>query len=178
MLFQAVLTTAGPHTLDVSRAPCAVLSENPPQSPGICPGPSIPPTISVSSPLMEQFPPNDNLEQLFRVFPHTHFFSSKATVFFTNLAFALFPIRASSLYNCTDLHDRIVSGCPSSPSVLTYIHRCPPHLPDGIEGQGRKNNWNNPLDLLCALFNIHLEAMDNFGHSPDHALWISSHHIS
>lgn len=52
-------------------------------------------------------------------------------------------------------------AAPAHPSVLMYLQRCPPHLPDGVEGQRRENNWNNPLDLLNSLFNIHLEVMDN-----------------
>lgn len=39
---------------------------------------------------------------------------------------------------------------PPHPSVLTYLQRYPPHPPDGVEGQRREHNWDNPLFvLLC-----------------------------
>lgn len=70
-LLQLCLQQQGSHALGVSRVLCAGLSENLPQLPDICPWPSTPPTTSVSSPLMELFSSNENLEQLFQGVP-TH----------------------------------------------------------------------------------------------------------
>lgn len=108
------LQQQGSRTLGVSRVLCAVLSENLPQLPDL----PYSPTISVSSPLMEQFSPNANLEQLFRVFPHTHSSSSALRPRFLSptpllLYFLLEPPFYITVL--TDLHDRTVSACPSSP---------------------------------------------------------------
>lgn len=111
-----------------------------------------------------------------RGFPHE--LTSSALRFLSPAPLLLYYLLETTFYiTVLTCMTELPLAVPAHPSVLTYPQRCPPHLPDGAEGQRREHNWNNPLDLLHSLFNIHSEAMDNFGHPPDHALCISPDHI-
>ena len=178
---------------------CGALSANLPQLPAVSawhclpnlsnsfPSPfSLPsaqpwPTCSISSPPTGLFSPSDSSGQPFRGVPtDTYFsFSPKASLSPASLLPYFLLEMPLSLYIPILICMTELPPAPlAHPSVPTYLHGHPPHLPGGVEGQRRERNWGNPLVLFHSIFCIHLQATDTFCHLPSHALCSISPQLS